>query len=88
MAVMIARAMKFVDSTSGLAKADNQTISVSAAKDTALIPKWAAGDIKNLLNKGIMETGIDGKFEPALPVTRANAVVSLKRMLQKLSLIN
>jgi len=88
MAVMIGRAIKYVDPTGKLAKTDNKAIGAISAKDSAIIPKWAAEDVKNMLDNGIMETGLNGKFEPSLPVTRANAVVSLKRMLQQLDFIN
>ena len=85
---MIARAIKYVESQGEQANPDVKTISTSSITDAVSIPKWAAKDIQKMLNSGIMEIGLSGKFEPVLPVTRANAVVALKRMLQKLNFIN
>ncbi|BBH23219.1 hypothetical protein Back11_45640 [Paenibacillus baekrokdamisoli] len=88
MAVMIGRAIKYVRENGNLENTDKKAINTDTLKDSTSIPKWAAEDIKDMLERGIMESGMDGKFEPALPVTRANAVVALKRMLQQLSFIS
>ncbi|WP_219833899.1 M4 family metallopeptidase [Paenibacillus sp. R14(2021)] len=86
MAVMIARA---VDYTGKAGKTlQSRSIDFNAVSDSAAVASWAADDVKTMLSSGIMETGLRGQFEPALPVTRANAVVALHKMLQQLAFIN
>nr|WP_240548377.1 M4 family metallopeptidase [Paenibacillus lignilyticus] len=87
MAVMIGRAMKYVTVKPETGSA-NTAISVDKLPDAASIAAWATEDINQLLKAGILEVELKGKFEPALSVTRANAVVALKRMLQQLAFIN
>lgn len=84
MAVMIGRAVKFT----GIAVPAANAQGFASVKDGSVVATWAVNDVKSMLNNGIMDAGGTGKFEPALPVTRANAVVALHKMLQRLSFLN
>ncbi|MFD2330322.1 M4 family metallopeptidase [Cohnella sp. GCM10020058] len=83
MAVMLGRAIAYAG---GLPKIAGQAGS-GASADAAKIPAWAAADAQALLAAGIMQNRADGSFAPAAPVTRAEATVSLMRMLENLQLI-
>lgn len=82
MAVMIGRAIRFAGSEA------NQKFVLTSLKDALEIGNWAAVDVQHMLATGIMENGNGYKFEPLKPVTRADATVALKRMLQQLNFIN
>ncbi|MDI4648584.1 M4 family metallopeptidase [Cohnella hashimotonis] len=83
LAVMLGRAIAYAG---GLPK-DAGKASSGASVDAAKIPAWAAADAQALLAAGIMRNRADGSFAPAAPVTRAEAAVSLMRMLERLQLI-
>ncbi|MBT2762513.1 S-layer homology domain-containing protein [Paenibacillus sp. ISL-20] len=51
--------------------------------DEASIPAWAKGYIAAAYAEGLVSGRGDGKFEPDAPATRAEAVVMLRRMLNK-----
>ncbi len=88
MAVMINRAIQYAGNSGVAISNVQQNAGSGTPSDSAAFPQWSALDIKRMLDLGIMNTGIDGKFEPTLPVTRAHATVSLKQMLLQLNFIN
>ncbi|KWX89025.1 hypothetical protein AMQ83_03105, partial [Paenibacillus riograndensis] len=67
---------------SRLLKLDNtvQTVAVPA-KDANLIPEWSKSAISYLLDKGIMSSDPDGRFQPQREMTRAESVVVIKKAL-------
>lgn len=71
-AVIISRILK-LDS--------NGATAAVSAKDSNLIPAWSRPAIGYLLEKGIMSNDSDGAFQPKRELTRAEAVVVIKKAL-------
>lgn len=71
-AVIISRILK-LDS--------NGASAAVSAKDSNLIPAWSKPAIGYLLDKGIMSNDSDGAFQPKRDLTRAEAVVVIKKAL-------
>lgn len=65
---------------SKILKLDNKEIlEEMAAKDSALIPSWSKTAINQILAKGIMSKFSDETFQPQRVMTRAEAVVAIKK---------
>ena len=89
MAVMLGRAISFAQSHENNASSNPDAGNKLAMfSDSANIPAWAVKDIEHMLAAGIMQGVTANTFEPAAPVTRAQATVALRRMLQHLTFIN
>ncbi|WP_391574829.1 S-layer homology domain-containing protein [Cohnella sp.] len=73
MAVMISRALKLLDT-------NNQATNFA---DAAEIPAWAGEAVQAVQQLGIIEGRSSNRFAPNEPLTRAEAVVALLRMLEK-----
>lgn len=83
MAVMLARALE-------LAKSQNQASATKAdfPQDGSEIADWAQAAINGLVAAGIMQGKAAGEFAPLDYATRAEAAVTLKRLLQVSGLMN
>ncbi|MEK3688309.1 S-layer homology domain-containing protein [Paenibacillus sp. FSL R10-2736] len=67
---------------SRILKLDSNGVSAAvSAKDSNLIPAWSKPAIGYLLEKGIMSNDSDGAFQPKRELTRAEAVVVIKKAL-------
>ncbi|KWX74777.1 hypothetical protein AML91_14095 [Paenibacillus jilunlii] len=67
---------------SRLLELNNKGESVAVpAKDANLIPDWSKPAISYLLDKGIMSSDPDGRFQPQREMTRAESVVVIKKAL-------
>lgn len=89
MAAMLGRAISFAQSRENNASSNPDAGNkLDMFSDHASIPAWAVKDIEHMLAAGIMQGVTANTFEPAAPVTRAQATVALRRMLQHLTFIN
>ncbi|WP_235549668.1 S-layer homology domain-containing protein [Paenibacillus sp. Soil766] len=81
MAVMISRAFVFT----GLDRSSSiDTISIDDFADSDKIQNWARADVELALKEGLIRGMSDAAFEPAGITTRAQAVVVIRRLLNKL----
>lgn len=85
MTVMIARSLKLAGKTTP-AITTGETL--SAFTDRSLIADWAQSAAAVSVREGIVNGVAEGQFAPADEVTRAQAAVMLKRMLQTAKFIN
>ncbi|MDG0808462.1 M4 family metallopeptidase [Cohnella rhizosphaerae] len=83
MAVMLKRAATFAG---GLPASDAAQSAPTIIGDP--IAAWAEADVRSLLEAGILERSSAGSFEPAKAASRSTATIALKRLLEKLQLIN
>ncbi|MCM3630780.1 S-layer homology domain-containing protein [Paenibacillus glycanilyticus] len=80
MAVMLARALNMV--------MKSQAGAADFAQDGTQIADWAQSAVNELVAAGIMQGKSAGSFAPLDHATRAEAAVTLKRLLQAASLMN
>lgn len=83
MAVMLKRAATFAG---GLPASDAAQSAPAVIRDP--IAAWAEADVRSLLEAGILERSVAGSFEPVKAASRSTATIALKRLLEKLQLIN
>lgn len=88
MAVMLSRAIQFVQKSEVAITNSPNSVAYKVALDRESIPQWSKLSIDAMLRRGIMDNNADGLFNPSNPVTRAEAVVSLKRMIVQLEFIS
>ncbi|KKO54549.1 choice-of-anchor I family protein [Paenibacillus sp. DMB20] len=83
MAVMTARALRVAKEQTEALKGDGKQ---SRFKDEALIPAWASADVRYLAERDIIRGDKRSNFGATDPVTRAQAVVVLLRIMKQLDL--
>lgn len=83
MAVMTARALRIATEQTEALKGGGKP---SRFKDEASIPAWAIADVKHLAERDIIRGDNRSQFGAADPVTRAQAVVLLLRIMKQLEL--
>lgn len=83
MAVMLKRAANY---------AGGLPASISAQSLPAVtgehVAAWAEDDVRSMLEAGIIERSASGGFDPSAAASRSTATIALKRLLEKLQLIN
>lgn len=83
MAVMLNRAANYAGGLPASSKAQS-----SPSMTGERIAAWAEADVRSLLEAGILERSVSGSFDPSAAASRSTATVALKRLLEKLQLIN
>lgn len=83
MAVMLKRAATYAG---GLPASSTAQSSQALAGER--IAAWAEADVRSLLEAGILERSVSGSFDPSAAASRSTATIALKRLLEKLQLIN
>lgn len=84
MAVMLARALELVQKDTS----SSNTGAATFDQDGSQIAKWAQSSVVKLAAAGIMQGKSAGKFAPLDHATRAEAAVTLKRLLQAANLMD
>lgn len=85
MSAMIGRALAFVGQQPNVTA--KQAELLSAFTDGGAISAWAQDSVAQMADSGIMKGGADGNFNPQANATRAEAVVTLKRLLTYIKFI-
>ena len=84
MAVMLSNALKFAGKAAGAPG----MLTLYAFEDHADIHSWAAAAMADMVHSGIFKGVTDTRLAPQITVTRAQASVSIKRLLQTANFIN
>ncbi|MEW6446943.1 MAG: S-layer homology domain-containing protein [Bacillota bacterium] len=84
--MLVARALRKAGADPALAAGEAAQL-LSAFKDKAEIPGWAAGDVASAVKAGVVKGMPDGAFAPLSQASRAEATVMLKRMLSNMNLV-
>ncbi|WP_164744438.1 S8 family serine peptidase [Paenibacillus xylaniclasticus] len=88
MAVIVARALQFIASSSGTAMAEHSSADLDKFKDMNQISSWARDSVQLLLAKHIIEGVSSTTYAPSRTVSRAEMTVVLKRLLEAIEFIN